>query len=83
MGYLSAVDMVNHATFDEALLWHLQHNHYPPVHSVFVPVAKEAIALCADGLYGERIEMPNGKVLTAASIMEQLHLGAFLGIEEE
>ncbi len=43
MGYSSAVDMRNWLAEDQALRWHLQSNHYPPISEVFLPAAKEAL----------------------------------------
>jgi hypothetical protein len=55
------------------------------VHRSFIPSAKKAIAICQQGidednpeLYQTKIELPNGKVLTAAAIVEGLHLDYFL-----
>jgi len=63
---------------EQAIRHHLQYNHYPPVHESFVPVAQKAIELVNKGEYSTKIEMPNGRVLTAADIVEGLHLDGFL-----
>lgn len=63
---------------EQAIRHHLQYNHYPPVHESFVPVAQRAIELVNKGEYSTKIEMPNSKVLTAAEIIEGLHLDCFL-----
>ena len=71
--------------FTARLSHHLQHNHYPPVHLVFLDVAKLAIHHAGDAQEGDRkalsavLKMPNGKSLTVQSIMDQLHLWEFLG----
>jgi hypothetical protein len=67
---------------DTALLIQLQSNHYPPIHSVFIPVAKRAIELANDGNWSQIIDMPNGRSLSVSSIIEQLHLDNFLDCEE-
>jgi len=66
---------------EQAVRHHLQYNHYPPVHGSFVPVAQRAIELVNKGDYSTKIEMPNGRLLTTAEIVEGLHLDCFL--EEE
>lgn len=67
---------------EQAIQHHLQYNPCPPVHSSFVPIAQKAIELVNKGEYSTNIEMPNGKVLTAAEIVEGLHLDGFLEDEE-
>ena len=63
----------------EAMLQHhLQYNHYPPIHSSFVAVAKEAIDKVNAEEYDAIIKMPNDKSLTSAEIVEGLHLECFL-----
>lgn len=65
-------------TLSLALQAHLHMNHYPPVNLVFVPTAIEAINYANNDDWQIRIEMPNGIVKTALSIVEDLHLEAFL-----
>jgi len=67
---------------EQAIRHHLQYNHYPPVHESFVPVAQKAIELVNKGEYSTKIEMPNGRVLSAAEIVEGLHLESFLEEDE-
>ena len=69
-------------TLTLALQAHLHMNHYPPVNLVFVPTAIEAINYADNNDWQIQIEMPNGIVKTALSIVEDLHLEAFL-IKEE
>ena len=87
MGSLHAMEYANSVKeggmdLDTALLIQLQSNHYPPIHSVFVPVAKKAIELANQGEWSEIIDMPNGRSLSVSSIIEQLHLDSFLDGEE-
>jgi len=63
---------------DTMLDIHLKGNHYPPVHSSFIPVCKEAIECCNDEDYNKQIKMPNGIVKSAMGIVEGLHLDSFL-----
>jgi len=62
---------------------HLQCNHYPPVSTVFVPTCIQAIDAANLEDWDAVIEMPNGKSLTVAEIIEGLHLDYFLeeGVE--
>ena len=80
---------------DAALTWHLQGNHYPPVSTAFIPIAKEAIEIAKgavnlfeDGFEEEAREdletvltLPNGKKLTVEKIVEGLHLESWVTIE--
>jgi hypothetical protein len=67
----------------QALSWHLSSNHYPPINAVFIPTALRAIELGNDEEWDVEIEMPNGITKTAGSIIEELHLDAFLDYGEE
>ena len=82
MGRLQAEEMVSQLSQDQALSWHLQYNHYPPIHQSFVKVAEEAIDRASEEDYDYVIEMPNGRKLTTAQIIEGLHLESFLDEEE-
>jgi hypothetical protein len=65
-------------SLEAALEYHLTGNHYPPVHRSFIPVAIKAIELGNNDDWDKEIKMPNGKTLTAAKIIEGLHLESFL-----
>lgn len=64
------------------LLYHLQYNHYPPVHADFIPACVSAIDSANVGAWDEVIELPNGKHLTAGEIVEGLHLDCFVTDDE-
>ena len=66
------------ASLRQALAVHLQSNHYPPVHPVFIPVAQKAIEHAEQEDWGHIISMPNGVDKSVASIVEELHLDAFI-----
>lgn len=88
MGNMHATEYAGMASageisLDTALLVHLQSNHYPPVHSVFVPVAREAIERANAGDWDFEQEYPNGLVRTVAYTVDGLHLHAFLDGDEE
>ena len=48
MGRLQAEEMQNWADFDTALRWHIRSNHFPPVPSEWIPVAKQCIEKARD-----------------------------------
>ena len=56
MGYMQSVSMAEmNINLEQAITWHLRHNHYPPVPSEMVPVAVEAVRLCRDNKFNETI----------------------------
>lgn len=89
MGSLAAQDMAAHATLEQALVWHLQSNHYPPVPVTMVPVCVEAIEAIEDGDTDRRIELPEGtlyrgqETAPAWAIAEAHHLDAFIAHEPD
>lgn len=82
MERLQAEEFAANLPIEQALMLHLQCNHYPPVKSVFIPVAKDAIDRANKGEYDTVLEMPNGKSLSVARIIEGLHLDCFLDQED-
>ena len=70
--------MENEKDIDTLLHIHLRGNHYPPVHTDFIPTCKQAIEFCNEGKYNKKIKMPNGITKTALEIVEGLHLESFL-----
>lgn len=82
MGSLQAVEMAALTDRNTALRWHLQSNHFPPIHAVFIPVAEQAIDAYNADEPETPIEMPNGVTLTAGEICLQLHLDPWLYEEE-
>lgn len=63
---------------DTALKIQLQANHFPPVDLDFIPACKAALDACNCEDYEKEIKLPNGRILTAARIVEGLHLECFL-----
>lgn len=63
---------------DGALTFHLQRNHYPPIHLTWLPVAKQAIRLANQGKREEAIKYPNGLERTVEFTIKGLHLETFL-----
>lgn len=81
MGRLQAEEMVSQLSQDQALRWHLQYNHYPPINEVFIPVSKEAIGKGNEEDWDYVIKMPNGVSLSVVEIIKGLHLESFLDEE--
>lgn len=92
MGRMQALEMGHHAdSLDQALRWHLQSNHFPPLSLDLLPVAKkaieignEAIALDEPTLWDLTIYVPTaGKKLSVSRIIEGMHLDSFLNAVQE
>ena len=73
-----------------ALLAHLQSNHYPPIPSFMLPIAKETISRLADGEDPTHmVTLPDGvtwRGLYAAALYalaDHMHLDAFVTAEIE
>jgi hypothetical protein len=87
MGKQSAQSMAEEVGFcnlrlQSALQWHLQANHYPPVSLVFIPLCIKAIEYANCKQWEKYIQLPNGKMVTVAKIVEGLHLEDFLKANE-
>ena len=74
MGSASEGDMIAHAKFEQALIWQLTSNHYPPVSTKFVPACKKAIQYILEENPNRQIDLPNGHSTTAVDVVESLHL---------
>ena len=74
---------------DQALIWHLTGNHYPPVPTSMVEPCKKAIEFANDGEWNKRVKLPEGitwkgfKTAPASAIIEAHHLEFFLEQEDE
>lgn len=85
MGNLQAAEMARLAHIDQALTWHLQANHYPPVSAALVPACKQAIKNARAGKYEAMVTMPEGypkAQLATRELMEGLHLYEFINSPE-
>lgn len=84
MGRMQAEDMKDLMSLDQALSWHLQSNHYPPVPLTMLPLCKEAIEHANVDDWDTLLKLPKGisyKGSTKASvsaIVRQHHLETFL-----
>jgi hypothetical protein len=85
---MAALDMAAHADLDQAVAWHLQGNHYPPVPRSMVGPCLEAIALASGGEWDEHVDLPEGvswrdqTTAPAWAIIEAHHLDPFLTEED-
>ena len=86
MGYTTALDLSENLdiTLEQAIGYHLQGNHYPPVPLIMVQPCIDAIDAIHAGEYDTPIALPEGvkyKDRTTApawAIAEQHHLDAWL-----
>ena len=60
MGSLQAAEMAEALEIEQALIWHLQVNHYPPIPTEMVGVCIEAIEAVNDYDENREIELPAG-----------------------
>jgi len=78
MGKQVITDLLEQTIMGAALEYHLRHNHYPAVNLIFIPIAKQAIALGREGDFDTVLLMPNGLSKSVGDIVEGLHLDSFL-----
>jgi len=78
MGYVALVDMLDIATYNEALNWHLTSNHFPPIPRDFFPSIKQAIEAVRNDESDFLITLPNACTLEAGEIVQRLHLEPFV-----
>ena len=78
MTQLQTLEILELTDADTALEFHLTSRHYPPVHPDFFPAVRQAIAWANESKWDATIGLPNGRVLSVSSIIEQLHLQPFL-----
>ena len=83
MGRMSLLSVLDTMREEQALEWHLTGNHYPPVHRMFIPSAKECLEFARNNDLDHEIKLPNGKVTTVQEMLDDLHLWDFLETEED
>jgi len=76
-------DGIGGISLETAIRIHLQSNHFPPVHEVFMETAIEAINRAADGDWYSEITMPNGLTRTVHHIVDGLHLHNFVEADDD
>ena len=76
-------------SIDQALTWHLQGNHYPPIPSSMLGPCKRAISAANKGNHDANIKLPEGiswrgkKSAPAHAIIEAHHLHSWVKQEED
>ena len=91
MGSMQAREMAELGAdnIEQALAWHLQSNHFPPIPTTMVKPCLEAIDAVNEGDYTKQISLPEGvgyrglTVAPANVIVEQHHLDPWLADEED
>ena len=89
MGSLQAVEMAEMLSMEDAIAWHLQANHYPPVPLSMVEPCIEAIQNALAGDWWKPVELPNpvkykgSTHAPTSAIIEQHHLSHWLELDEE
>jgi hypothetical protein len=86
MGYNTALDFAENLdiSLEQAIGYHLQGNHYPPVPLSMVQPCIDAIDAYYDEDYRREIDLPEGVLwrnqvtAPASAIIEQHHLDAWL-----
>ena len=84
MGYNTALDLAESFDLDQAILIHLQNNHYPPVPASMVEPCIDAIDAYYEDDYERLIKLPQGVSwrgqlsAPASAIIEAHHLQAWL-----
>jgi len=80
---------VNNIKMEQALVWHLQCNHYPPVPVSMVAPCIRAIEKANRGEWNAQVRMPKGityrgkSLAPVSTVIEQHHLESFLDCDEE
>lgn len=75
-------------SMNQALTWHLQGNHYPPIPTSMVGPSKRAISAVNKGKHDSNIKLPEGvmykgkKSAPASAIVEAHHLHAWLNPDQ-
>ena len=84
MGRLATEDMIEHGSFDQALSWHMTGNHYPPLPSSLIPVAKIVIEKAKQCRWAAKVKLPEGvsyqgkRMVPVSACVEAWHLDVFL-----
>lgn len=82
------------ASLTQALIWHLQSNHYPPHPAFMVPVCLEAIEAAQDEEWDRSIDLPDrdgfqvtwqdGRTsIKVWEAIEEFHLDSYFSVWED
>lgn len=84
MGRMGLQSMIEWATTENALIWHLTANHYPPLPVSLVATCLAAIDCANMDEWDTEVELPEGALINgkntvrAGDIIEDLHLHDFI-----
>lgn len=89
LGMKESVDM-EWVRLENALVWHLRSNHYPPVPTCMVEPCMKAIRYANKGKWDTKVRLPEGvlykgkyKTAPVFSIIEAHHLESFLDSDDD
>ena len=88
MGRMALEGMLEQASEDQALRWHLSSNHFPPLPESLIPVAKRAIQAARRGQWSMKITLPEEftwkgqSTAPVSACITEWHLDAFISEEE-
>lgn len=88
MGSLQAAEMAEMLSIEDAMVWHLRSNHYPPVPMSMVQPCIEAINAYNDGYHEKEIDLSGSlyrgnPTAPAWAIIDGHHLHAWVELDEE
>jgi len=75
---LKRKELVKRLKLEQAISFHLEYNHFPPISPTFAKSAKEAIENAISDNYNKKVQLPNGKKLSTAKVIDSLHLSSFV-----
>lgn len=78
MATLKRKELVDRLKLEQAISFHLEYNHFPPVNPTFAKSAKEAIQNARLDNYDKEVQLPNGRNLETSTIIDALHLHSFV-----
>lgn len=90
MGRMGIESMLEVAKVEQAMVWHLRSNHYPPIPMSMVQPCLRAVKYANAGEWDKRVRLPEGllfkgkyKTAPVRDIVEEHHLEAFLEPDED
>lgn len=90
MGRMGIESMLEVAKVEQAMVWHLRSNHYPPIPMSMVHPCLRAVEYANAGEWNKRVRLPEGmtfkgkyKTAPVRDIVEAHHLEAFLTPDED
>ncbi len=78
MATLKRKELVDRLKLEQAISFHLEYNHFPPINPTFAKPAKEAIENAVLDNYDKEVQLPNGKKLSTSKVIDSLHLSSFV-----